>query len=520
MGLFDFLRGGSSKPASSVSASTSAQDEARKLQRLIEALKSKDEGVLLSSEAVPKTISSGNQGLAAEAFAGCVQCESSLFMSSLLDGMFGGSPRATRLDDKAIQGIARQLISAGLSVNSNHNGEPLIYAAIAGNGSSKEFYVDALVDRGANLNVINNDGYSPLGAHLKSGGGSLKYRFESYMKKGARLNDKDLSDFEVYKTIFQCGLYEIGKTIPKAKLKQFANKTDEKTGLALLHFAAGGMQIGARGQDLQDMFKKDYLSNDGYPALVKLLLECGADPNLKTSTGYSPASIALNYGHSEVYNILDKQSSGGASKASRNINEPIGGMGTALFNACLLGDASEVKSLLAAGADPNARSFVNYPEDDLFRPGIPQQVGAFLYQQSMASMMNPSFFHHMEYGITNLYYPAMNGDANIVHMLLEAGADPNAICLNGLFPLYIAAEIGSLPVVRELVSHGADVNKTTPKGCTSILNAAEEGKIDVVRYLLDNGADPYIRSKAGQTAIDAAIKAGQMQVAQIMRNYR
>lgn len=520
MGFFDFLKGGSSKPTSTETSRPSAPDEARKLQALIEALKSKDEGVLLSAGAVPKSISAGNQNLAAEAYAGCVQCESSLMMSSMLSGLFGGGSSTTRLEEKTVQSIARQLINAGLSANATYNGEPLIYAAIDGNGSAKEYYVDALIERGAKLDATNSDGYSPLGAHLKSGGGSLNYHFESYVKKGARLNDKDLSDFEVYKTIFQSGLYEIGKTIPKAKLKQFANKVDEKTGLALLHFAAGGMQIGAQGQSLQDMFKKDYLSNDGYPALVKLLLECGADPGLKTSTGYSPASIALNYGHSEVYSILDKQSSGGTSKSSNSINEPIGGMGTALFNACLLGDASEVRSLLAAGADPNARSFVNYPEDDLFRPGIPQQVGAFLYQQSMASMMNPSFFHRMEYGITNLYYPAMNGDANIVRMLLEAGADPNAICLNGLFPLYIAAEIGSLPVVRLLVEHGADVNKVTPKGCTSILNAAEEGKVDVVRYLLDHGADPYIRSNAGMNAIDAALKAGQMQAAQIMRDYR
>ena len=518
MGFFDFLRGGNSKPATSASSSTSAQDEARKLQALIEALKNKDEDVLLSSGAVPKTISSESQKLAAEAFAICVQCESGLAILSLMDRAFGGSPRTTRLDDKAVQSIARQLLNAGLSANANYDGDPLIYAAIAGNGSCKEFYVDALIERGANLNVTNNDGYSPLGAHLKSGGGSLKYHFESYAKKGARLNEKDLSDFEVYKTIFQSGLYEIGKTIPKTKLKEFANRTDEKSGLGLLHFAAGGMQLGS-SQDLQDMFKKDYLSNDGYPALVELLLECGADPNL-TVGGYSPASIALNYGHSQIYKILDQKATGGSPRASSSINEPIGGMGTALFNACLLGDANEVKSLLAAGADPNVRSFVNYPQDDLFKPGIPQQVGAFLFQQSMASSMNPAYFHHMEYGITNLYYPAMNGDANIVHMLLEAGADPNAICLNGLFPLYLAAEIGSLPVVKELITHGAEVNKLTPKGCTPILNAAEEGKVDVVRYLLDQGADPYIRSKAGANAIDAAMNAGQMQAAQIMRSYR
>lgn len=100
MGLFDFLKGGRSKPASTEASKPSASDEARNPQALIEALKSKDEGVLLSAGAVPKNISAGNQKLAAEAFAGCVQCESSLMVSSMLGGLFGGGSNATRLETK------------------------------------------------------------------------------------------------------------------------------------------------------------------------------------------------------------------------------------------------------------------------------------------------------------------------------------------------------------------------------------------------------------------------------------
>ena len=519
MGFFDVLRASTSEPVPSANRGTTAARDAQKLQNLIEALRRRDERVLLSSDIVPKTISSGNQSLAAEAFAECVQCQGNLAVASFLNGSFGGGSSSSGLNEKVIQGISRQLVNAGLSANAIYNGEPLIFAAIDGNGSTNEFYTGLLIDHGASLTTTNKGGYSPLGAHLKHGSGSIHYRFKPYIVHGARLNDKDLTDFEIYKNIFQGGLYDIAKTIPKTKLSQFAKESDRATGLTLLHYAAGGMQVDV-GRSHQDLFLKDYLSNDGYPALVNLLLECGADPNIKSNAGYSPASIALSYGHNEIYNILNKQASNSSSSTSSAINEPIDGMGTALFNACLLGDAAEVRALLAKGADPNVRSFANFPESELFNPSIPQRVGAFLLQQSLASMMSPTFFHHEEYGITNLYYPAMDGNVDIVCALLEAGADPNAPCLNGLFPLYVAAETGSLAVVEELVKHGADVNKPSPKGCTPILNAADEGRVEIVRYLLEHGADPYIRDKTGVNAIDTALKAGHVQVAQIMRDYR
>lgn len=507
MGLFSKLFG---------SSSSKSKDD-RQLRVIIEKLRDEDSDISHIAETIPASISSSSQQLAAEAFSACIQREDRLSISSLLSCIGRDSP-VWQCDTDDVRSIAEQLLSSGLMPNTEHNNEPLIYTAIGGNGSSGEYYTELLIRYGAHLNVENRDGYSPLGAHLKSHNDGL-YHFEAYIEYGAHLNAKDLSDFVIYESIFQGGLYDIAKTIPKETLKQFINKSDGGTGLTLLDLAAGGIQIGA-SQGLQTIFKEKYLSNDGYPSVIKLLLDCGADPLQKTDGKLDAVRIALKYGHHDVYNILNEYSSSNSACPSRSIDEPLDGMGTALFNACLSGNAAEVKFLLEAGADPNARSFVDYPENDLFKPGIPQEIGARLFQDLAFSHMNPRYFHHMEYGITNLYYPAMNGSADIVHMLLESGADPNGICYNGLFPLYTAAENGNLTVVEELISHGAEINKTTPRGCTSILNAAEEGKIDVIQYLLDNGADPYIQDEAGRTAIDAAIAARQTLAAQIMMDYR
>ena len=510
-----FIDTGENETAASTS-SLAFDKETKRLQTVIDSLEDDNSNISRISEIIPTSISNSGQRLAAEAFSACIKREDRLSISSLLDCIGKDSP-VWQYDTNATRSIAKQLLLSGLSPNTKLNNEPLIYAAIGGNGSS-EYYTELLIRHGADLNAENRDGYSPLGAHLRKQGAGL-YRFEPYIKYGARLNIKDLSDFKVYGAIFQGGLYDIAKTIPEDKLKPLVKKGAGKTEVTLLHLAAGGPQINA-SPELQAMFKTRYLENDGYPSVIELLLDCGADPLQRTSTGYSAANIALKYGHHQVFLILSRRFRDNPSCFSRIIDEPFRGKGTALFNACLRGDTGEVKFLLELGANPNARSFVNYPENNLFEPDVPQEVGARLFQDSISSHINPNFFHHMEYGVTNLHYPATNNDSEIVHMLLEAGADPNAICYNGLFPLYVAAETGNLDVIKELISYGAEVNKTTPKGCTPILNAAEEGELETVQYLLDNGADPYIRNRAGQTAIDAAIAMGQTQAVQIMKSNR
>ena len=516
--IADYVDTGEDEVAAPVS-SPSLTEEAIKLQVAINNMRNEGGDISRITEIIPASISNSNQQLAAEAFSACIQCEDRLLSSSLLNRMFGENPEAPSFDEGPVRNIAKQLLLAGLSPNIYQNDEPLIYAAIARNPSPSAYYTKLLIEHGAILDVTNKDGYSPLGAYLKRHFPDGSYHFEPFIKHGGRLNDKDLSDFDVYKPIFQGGLYDIAKTIPENKLKPLAKKGTGKTEITLLHLAAGGPQINA-SPELQTMFKTRYLENDGYPSVIELLLDCGADPLQRTSTGYSAVNIALKYGHNQVFLILSKRFRDNLTCFSRIIDEPFRGKGTALFNACLRGDTEEVKFLLELGANPNARSFVNYPENDLFEPDVPQEVGARLFQDSISSHINPNFFHHMEYGVTNLHYPATNNDSEIVRMLLEAGADPNAICYNGLFPLYVAAETGNLDVIKVLISHGAEVNKTTPKGCTPILNAAEEGELETVQYLLDNGADPYIRNRAGQTAIDAAIEKGQTQAAQIMKSYR
>ena len=62
-------------------------------------------------------------------------------------------------------------------------------------------------------------------------------------------------------------------------------------------------------------------------------------------------------------------------------------------------------------------------------------------------------------GVNALYLALENGSEMMVDRLIRAGADPNGkVLLNGETPLMVAARVGNPKVVQMLLDKGADVN--------------------------------------------------------------
>lgn len=90
---------------------------------------------------------------------------------------------------------------------------------------------------------------------------------------------------------------------------------------------------------------------------------------------------------------------------------------------------------------------------------------------------------------TPLRQAALAGDLPEVRRLLDSGADPNAPDVGS--PLYFAAQRGHTDVVTLLVERGADVNAVTRFG-TALQIAARGNRTSIVELLLRNGADPNL----------------------------
>lgn len=109
-------------------------------------------------------------------------------------------------------------------------------------------------------------------------------------------------------------------------------------------------------------------------------------------------------------------------------------------------------------------------------------------------------------GFTALHLAAYFGHASLVRVLLEAGADPDAVTTGGarLRPIHSAVAGRDATAVRYLLEAGADVSVRQAGGITPLMAAAQHGDEAIVRLLLDHGADPRAPDDQGWTALDRA----------------
>jgi ankyrin repeat protein len=114
---------------------------------------------------------------------------------------------------------------------------------------------------------------------------------------------------------------------------------------------------------------------------------------------------------------------------------------------------------------------------------------------------------------------ALNGSAEELKRVLDAGMNPNLKTAQGTTALMVAAR--DLEKVKLLIERGADVNSRTATGITPLMIAARyRGNVEVVRLLLKKGARPNadqgveVRNEA--SALFFAVMAGDLEMARTL----
>ncbi|MBN2444357.1 MAG: ankyrin repeat domain-containing protein [Spirochaetales bacterium] len=122
-------------------------------------------------------------------------------------------------------------------------------------------------------------------------------------------------------------------------------------------------------------------------------------------------------------------------------------------------------------------------------------------------------------GFTPLHYAASKGSPECISALLSAGAAPDIYNELGETPLMRGADKGDVQSVVLLIAAGADVNAQSKNdGLTPLMLAADKGHDGVVLVLLQSGADKSLTGYALRTAHDYARLKNHKSVMELLKD--
>ncbi len=280
---------------------------------------------------------------------------------------------------------------------------------------------------------------------------------------------------------------------------------------------------------------------NGSGPMVELLLKARANPNGLLPGGETPLMQAARTGRIEpVRALLRAGARVDAAEARRGQ--------TALMWAAAEGHAAVAEMLLEAGASRDRRLESGFtPFLFAVREGRIDVVLALLkngvdVNQAIETARSPNGAPNQgriapRTGVSALHLAVSNAHFELAAILLDAGADPNAIG-PGWTPLHAitwvrkpgggdndpaprgSGALSSLDLVRKLAARGANLNarqtkrinagltSLNTKGATPFLLAARTGDAELMRLLAHLGADPLIPNADGATPLIAAAGLG------------
>ena len=110
--------------------------------------------------------------------------------------------------------------------------------------------------------------------------------------------------------------------------------------------------------------------------------------------------------------------------------------------------------------------------------------------------------------------------ADIVLLLLDAGADPNTTNASKRTPLHLAVERNLPQAVTALLKAGAKPDARDQAGWTPLHHAAAKNQLESAKALLGGGANPMILSELGGTPLHEAAASGGKEMVQLLLDHK
>ncbi|MHC4660816.1 MAG: ankyrin repeat domain-containing protein [Planctomycetota bacterium] len=205
--------------------------------------------------------------------------------------------------------------------------------------------------------------------------------------------------------------------------------------------------------------------------IVKILVEHGANINIRTTGGYTALNIACQVGCIDIVKYLCENGADIHSKSAAGISP----LHTAI--CCRHKDIADY--LVSIGVDINVKT---------------------------------------SFGKTLLHLCSSIGDKETSAYLIQNGLDVNAKCSDGRTPLHDAS-FADIDCVMLLIESGANVNAKDVDGDTPLHSACQNADSQlIIKYLLTKGAKINALNTFGQTPLDKAHGYGNAEFMKFLRS--
>ncbi len=434
-------------------------------------------------------------------------------------------------------GLIATLVAAGADVEARDEDDltPLHVAALAGPAA-----IAALVEAGADLHARNRFGESPLqyASFWGSGDSGATGTVAALLEAGAdpNLHDSITGRTALHRTAWAAGASgSRGEAMAKqaALLAAGADpnaRTD--TELTPLHFAAMASSLAsteallAAGADPHARDAKGktplwfWVATSDNTAVMAALLEAGADIETRDAAGGPLLHLAAARDRPEIIDALLE------AGADLNVRDSSGR--TPLHVAAGYSDigapvaaAAAIAALLEAGMDPDARDNSGRTALQLAPADSVALMTALLDAHAGRTVRNANARDW--FGSTALHAAARANNPELITALVEAGANVDALDLDGHTPLLVATgairmyvcdnvphQTFNAAAITALAAAGADLEARNSYGQTSLHLAAYWDRTAVIPTLVEAGADLAAPTVNGSTALHIALGRGYM----------
>ena len=252
-------------------------------------------------------------------------------------------------------------------------------------------------------------------------------------------------------------------------------------------------------------------SRHGKFEAVKVLLELGANPAIKDNFGRTPSTVAWQYGHTQIMDILEGKATTaqGSSTSIRNAkNLP-------LWSLARLGLMDLIQEAFAAGkSEPPSRE----PGSDNTALHCAIEVGKTDILRVLLQNDRESIDHVNRYLRTPLHVASVMGDFDAMTELIKFNAELDLQDIWGDTPLSLAQAKAHWSVAIALIEQGSEIDKQRIDIKRTFFAAIEENNVKVVKLLLRLSADVLSRNMEGTTAIQLAEEIGNKEMIRVLQS--